>query len=297
VTDGKHVWVHFGTGDLACYDFAGKQLWSFDLTQRYGPLSIWWGRGNSPILFENLLISVCMQDPKGGGQNYVVAHDKLTGEEKWLVKRVTGAKEESADSYTTPILRRHDGKVEMIVFGGNVLDAYDPATGKRLWQCTPFKGNRVIAGPTLAGDTFYAVQGMKGPLFAIKAGGSGDLTDAHIRWQYKGATPDASSPVVSNGLVFLATLAGAAICLDDSNGKELWKERMGEAFRATPLVAGGKIYFFSKEGRATVIEAAREFKRVAQVDLGEEIIASPAAADGSLFVRTKEHLWRIGVKK
>jgi len=296
VTDGKHVWVHFGNGDLACYDFAGKQIWSLNLTKKFGPYSIWWGHGNSPVLFENLLISVCMQDPKGG-QSYVVAHDKLTGDEKWLVKRDTGAASEPADSYTTPIFYRHDGRTEMIVLGGNVLDAYDPATGKRLWHCNAFKGNRVIPGPTLVGDTVYSVQGMKGPLFAIRAGGTGDVTAGNVRWKYTGATPDASSPVAANGLVFMATLTGAVICLDADTGRELWKERLGETFRATPLVAGDNIYFISKEGKTTVVKAAREFKVVAEAELGEDIIASPAVAGDNLYIRTKEHLYRIGVRR
>lgn len=293
VTDGQHVWVHFGTGDLACYDFAGKQIWAFNFTERYGPYTIWWGHANSPVLFGDLLISVCMQDPKGNGQSYVVAHDKLTGKEKWLQKRLTGAKEEPADSYTTPLLYTHDGRTEVIVFGGNVLDAYDPVTGERLWQCDAFKGNRVISGPTLAGDTVYAIQGMKGPVFAIKAGGK-ESSEARVRWKYPGATPDASTPVVTGGLLFMVNNAGVAYCLDAKDGRELWKQRLSDQHRASPLAAGGKIYFLGKDGKATIVDAGREYKVLATCELGEEIIASPAAAHGALFLRTKGHLYRIG---
>jgi outer membrane protein assembly factor BamB len=297
VTDGKHVWVHFGTGDLVCYDFAGMRVWSVNLVDRFGPYTIWWGHANSPVLAGDLLISVCIQDPKGGGKSYVVAHDKETGKERWFMKRDTGAAAEPADSYTTPILYRHDGRTEVIVFGGNVLDAYDPATGKRLWQCSAFKGNRVISGPTLAGDTVYAIQGMKGPLFAVRAGGAGDVTATHVRWKYVGGTPDAASPLVTGGLVFLATNVGAAVCLDATTGQELWKERLGDGFRASPLAAGGKVYFLSKEGKATIVEAARTFKMIAQTELDDEIVASPAVARGNLFIRTKGHLYRIGDAK
>jgi outer membrane protein assembly factor BamB len=297
VTDGRHVWAHFGNGDLACYDFAGTQVWALNLAQQHGPYTIWWGHANSPVLAGDLLISVCVQDPKGGGQSYVVAHDKATGMQRWLVKRDTGAKAEPADSYTTPVLYRHNGRTEVIVFGGNVLDAYDPVTGQKLWQCLVFQGNRVISGPTLAGDTVYAIQGMKGPLYAVQAGGNGDVTASHVRWKYAGGTPDAASPLVVNGLVFLATNAGAAICLDTATGQELWKERLGDGFRASPLAAGGKVYFLSKEGKATVVEAARTFRQVAQTDLEEDIVASPAAAGGDLFLRTKGHVYRIGGMK
>ena len=295
VTDGQHVWVHFGNGDLACYDYGGKKVWAQNLAEKYGFYSIWWGHANSPLLVGDLLISTCMQDPKGGGKSYVVAHDKRTGKEKWYADRTTGAKDEWADSYTTPLLFNNKGRAELIILGGNVLDAYDPSSGKRLWLSKPFNGNRLISGPTLAGDKVYALQGMKGPLFAIKAGGAGDVTTSQVLWKYGStANPDSASPVYVNGLVFLATNVGAVMCVDAENGNEVWKERLGEAFRATPLVAEGRIYFFAKEGMATIIEASREFKTIARMDLGEEIIASPAAARGSLFVRTKAHLYRIG---
>ena len=314
VTDGRHVWVHFGNGDLACYDFAGERVWSLNLTERFGPYTIWWGHANSPVLAgvqkgdsplkekrgtvpfsdTDVLISACMQDPKGGGRSYLVAHDKETGKERWVIERATGATSEPADAYTTPLLYERDGRIQVIVFGGNVLDAYAPADGKRLWHCDVFKGNRVISGPTLAGDTVYAVQGMRGPLFAVRADGVGDVTASHVLWKYAGGTPDAASPLAYRGLVFLATNAGQAVCLDAASGKELWKERLGRSFRASPLGAGGKVYFISKEGKVTVVEAAREFQLVAQSELNEEVVASPAATHGDLFLRTKGHLYRFG---
>jgi outer membrane protein assembly factor BamB len=293
VTDGKYVWVHFGNGELACYDFAGTLVWLRDLTKDYGFYSIWWGHANSPLLVDDLLISACMQDPKDGGKSYLVAMDKLTGKERWFKSRDTGAKAEPADSYTTPLLSRRQGRTELIVFGGNVLDAYEPRTGAQIWHCDIFKGNRVISGPTLVGDTVYAVQGMKGPLFAVRTGGSDDVTATHVRWKYTGPTPDAASPVVANGLVFLATNTGFVICVDAEDGKEVWKQRLGDAFRATPLVADGKIFFFSMEGKATVVEAAREYKMIAQSDLGDTIMASPAAIRNSLLIRTKGYLYRV----
>ena len=302
VTDGQHVWVHFGNGDLACYDFAGQQIWTANLAKNYGAYSIWWGHANSPLLVGDLLICACSQDPLLGGKSYVAALDKRTGKEKWYVDRGTGAKGEPGDSYTTPLLFKNNDRSELIVLGGNVLDAYDPATGKKLWHCRPFdpvKGNRVISGPTLVGDTVYAIQGMKGPLFAIKAGGTDDVTKTHVRWQFAAskATPDAACPVVANGLVFMANNDGIAFCIDADNGKQVWKERLGNAFRATPLVADGKIYFFAKDGKASIVEASRELKLLSQADLGEDLMASPAAAHGSLFIRTKGHLYRIGAGK
>ncbi len=301
VTDGKHVWAHFGTGVLACYDFAGEPVWSTNMIERYGPYSIWWGHSNSPVLFGDLLLAACVQDPKGGGKNYVVALEKLTGKERWYTKRETGATKEDADAYTTPLLYRHDGRTDLIVFGGNLLDAYDPATGRRLWFCKAFKGSRCISGPTLAGDTVYATQGMNnGPVFAVRAEAAAphdepaDVTATNVLWKFTGTTPDAACPVVVKGLVFLVTNAGVGICVDGATGKQLWKERLGTAFRATPLVVGDKIYFLNKEGKTTIVEAAREFKKLAECDLDEDTVASPAVAWGHLFIRTKGHVYRIG---
>jgi len=293
-TNGKHVWAHFGTGDLVCFDFAGNKKWALNLTERFGPYSIWWGHANSPVIVDDLLISQCVQDPKGGGKSYVVALHKLTGKEAWYVERNTGAFDEPGDSYTTPILHRAHGRTELIVFGGNVLDAYDPATGKQLWRCSAFTGNRVISGPTLAGDTVYAVQGMKGPLFAVKAGGAGDVNKTHVSWKYAGATPDAASPVVARGLVFLATNNGVAICVDARDGQEIWKQRLTDGFRATPLVAGSRIYFFGKDGKTFIVEAARKYTLVGRGDLGDDVMASPAVAGNDLILRTRSHLYRIG---
>jgi outer membrane protein assembly factor BamB len=298
VTDGQHVWVTFGNGDIACYTAAGEKVWSKSLLDEYGPLSIWWGHGNSPIVYKDLLITNVIQDPAGKGPSYVVAHEKLTGKKRWFVERVTGAKGEPADSYTTPLLWNKNGKMELIIFGGNVLDSYDPDTGDRLWWYGGFKGNRVISGPTLVGDTVFAVEGMKGPVYAVKAGGKADVSASNLVWKTKskGSNPDASTPVVTNGLVFMANNDGVAMCLDAATGEEQWKERLGSPMRASPLASGDRVYFFGKDGKATIVAASRSYTLIAQPELGEEIIASPAVAGNDLYVRTKNHLYRIGEK-
>ena len=298
VTDGKHVWVTFGNGAIACYTADGAKVWDLNLLKDYGPLSIWWGHGSSPVIFKDLLITNVIQDPAGSGPSYVVAHDKLTGKKKWLTPRVTGAKGEPGDSYTTPLLHTHDGQTDLILFGGNVLDAYNPDDGTLLWSYKGVQGNRVISGPTLVGDTVVAIEGMKGPVFAVKAGGKGDVTKSNLLWKTKtkGSNPDASTPVVAHGLIFMASNNGVAFCLDAATGEELWKERLGAEIRASPLVAGDRVYFLAKDGKASIVAAAREYKLIGQPELDEEVIASPAVAGDDLYVRTKKNLYRIGKK-
>jgi outer membrane protein assembly factor BamB len=296
VTDGQHVWVTFGNGDVACYTYEGDKVWGLNLIKEYGPLSIWWGHGNSPVLYKNLLITNVMQDPLLKGASYVVAHEKLTGKKKWYVDRATGAQGEPGDSYTTPLLHTHDGRTDLIVFGGLVLDAYNPDDGTLLWTYKGFGGNRVISGHTLVDGTVYAVEGMKGPVYAVATGDNGDVTKSNLVWKTKskGATPDASTPVVANGLVFLASNDGIAFCLDAKTGEQLWRERLGSEVRASPLAAGNAIYYFGKDGKASIIAATREYKLIAQPELGEEIIASPAVVGDDLYIRTKAHVYRIG---
>ena len=129
--------VHFGNGELAAYDFAGERLSARNLQDDYGQYSIWWGHANSPVLFQDLVISVSCRNPlsdlgKTQADSYLVAHDKHTGELKWKSARMTGAEAEQGDSYTTPVLCQTPRGWQLIVMGGNQLDGYDPATGAQL---------------------------------------------------------------------------------------------------------------------------------------------------------------------
>src|SRR5262249_20107540 len=156
------VVAHFGTGVLAAYDFAGKQLWKHDLQAEHGPYTSWWGHANSPVIVGDLVVSVCMNDSladlpgRKAVESYLVAHDKRTGQQRWKTARNTEAPKEEADAYTTPLLRTANGRQELVVMGGNQLDAYDPATGKRLWYVTDLVGGRTVTGPTIGGGLIFA---------------------------------------------------------------------------------------------------------------------------------------------
>ncbi len=127
-TDGKLVAVHFGNGETAVYDFDGNRKWGHNFQQEYGNYTIWWGHANSPALFKGMLISACMQDSLEGvsdplSPSYLVAHDLATGQQIWKTMRMTGAKDEENDAYTTPVFVQRGGRWEMIVMGGNLVDA------------------------------------------------------------------------------------------------------------------------------------------------------------------------------
>jgi outer membrane protein assembly factor BamB len=300
VTDGERVIVHFGNGDLAAYDFAGKQLWYRNLQKDHGMYSIWWGHANSPVLYHDLVITVCMQDslvdlPEAErADSYLVAHDKRTGEEKWKTLRKTQAKAEECDSYTTPLLHLAGGRAELIVMGGNQIDAYDPVTGKQLWYLPGIVGGRTITGPTQSHDLVYATQGMRGPLLAVRLGETGRLAPSAVVWKQTQATPDTCCPVLWKDLLFLISDNGIVQCYDAQTGKLHWKERLPGDFKASPLAADGKVYFLNLAGECTVVAAAPRFEKPVVNKVADGTIASPAVSDGRLFLRGNKALYCIG---
>lgn len=298
VTDGKVVIAHFGNGDLAAYDFDGRQLWRRNLQQDHGEYSIWWGHANSPVLHENLVISVCMQDscsdlPGKPSPSYVVAHDKLTGKEVWKQPRMTEAAAESCDSYVTPIFRRAGEQVEMIVLGGQMLNAYDPASGQQLWSLSKLIGNRTITGPVAAGDMIFATQGMRQPILAVRPSGTGELPRRDILWRVEAPTPDSPTPVVWADLLFFVTNDGIARCIRTTTGRQAWKERLKGEYRASPVVGEGRVYFLNTKGLTTVVSATATFDRLTENQVDDETLASPAIADGKIFIRGRKTLYCV----
>jgi len=296
VTDGRLVVVHFGNGDLAAYDFDGKQLWRRNLQKDHGEYTIWWGHGNSPVLYDDLVISVCMQDscadlPGEPSASYVVAHDKQTGRQVWKTLRPTKAPGERGDSYTTPVFWQNKGRREMVVMGGQILDAYDPATGKRLWYLPGLIGIRAVTGPVVAHGMIYATQGMHRPLLAVKPAGDGPRTRDDVAWRLDQGTSDSPTPVVWGELLFMVDNNGVARCLNALTGRLLWKERLRGGYRASPMAAEGRVYFLNMEGRTTVVSASPRFDRLTENQLDDATFASPAVSDGRIFIRGRKRLY------
>ena len=299
VTDGELVVVHFGNGDLAAYDFDGNRLWKRNLQEDHGAFSIWWGRANSPVLHGDLVISVCMQDscadlPGEPSPSYIVAHDKRTGEQRWFTLRPTRAPAEHGDSYTTPIFRPSGDRLEMIVMGGQILDAYDPADGRRLWWLDGLTGNRLIPSPVTAGDMIFAVQGMREPLLAVRPGGDGARPRSDIVWASGPGTSDSPSPIVWGELIFMITNNGILRCFDTLSGRLHWTERLKGEYRASPIAAEGRLYWLNTSGLTTVVSASSRFQRLTENQLDDETFASPAVSEGRVFIRGRKHLYCLG---
>jgi outer membrane protein assembly factor BamB len=144
---------------------------------------------------------------------------------------------------------------------------------------------------------FISSSYMKPVLYAVKpAGAKGDVTDTHIAWSHAKGAPNTPSPIAVGDELYFVSDSGIATCLDARTGKLQWTERLGGGFSASPVLAEGRLYFQNEEGVGTVLKAAKTFELLARNDLGERTLASPAAADGTLFLRSQSHLWRIGAK-
>ena len=299
VTDGQLVVCHWGNGLLAAYDFDGNKLWQRNLQEEHGKYTIWWGHGNSPILYGDLVINVCMQDsladlPGDPSPSYIAAYHKRSGAPAWKVLRPTAATAESCDSYTTPILRVNNKRTEMIVWGGQILDAYDPQTGRKLWELTGLSGNRVIPSPVLYGDMIFAIQGMRQALLAVRPSGDGPRTRDDIVWKFDQGTSDSPSPIVVGEQLFMISNDGVLRCFDPVEGRLLWKERLRGEYRASPIAAAGRLYFVNMKGLTTVVSASRRFDKLTENQLDDEFVASPAVAHGCIYLRGKNALYCIG---
>ncbi len=302
VTDGRLVVVHFGNGDTAAYDYDGKQLWHRNFQKDYGDYTIWWGHANSPVLYGDLVISIVTNDmchdlPGEPSPCYVVAHDKRTGREVWRTMRATEANDEGGDGYTTPLLHEVDGHTELIVMGSECLDAYDPATGRRLWYLPGIIGIRPVTGPVAAGRTVFATHGKKGPFIAVRPEGEGKQSEDRILWSSKKGTPDTPCPIVADGVVYWVNDNGIAHALDAQTGAILWKKRLaGGPFRASPVWADGRLYFTGTRGTTTVVRAGREFEKLAENHLDDELYASPVLDDGRIYLRGRKAIYCLGEK-
>ena len=299
VTDGRHVWVMTGTGVLKAFDFDGRELWTRDIQKDYGPFGLNWGYASSPLLHRGVLYVQVLHGMKTDDPSYVLAIETLTGKTRWRVERPTDAVAESPDSYTTPALLRYEGKEEIVVTGGDYVTGHDPATGQEVWRAgglNPSKDRsyRIVASPIVAGGMIYVPSRVR-PLMALKPGGRGDVSTSHVVWTTDQG-PDVPTPATDGKYIFILNDRGILWCRDAKTGAEIWGSQRARpgTYSASPVVADGRLYVTSEDGVTTVLEAGPEFKVLAENDLADYTLSSPAISDGQIFMRTQKFLYCIG---
>jgi outer membrane protein assembly factor BamB len=284
--DGTRVFSVFLGSDalhVTATDLDGKILWQ----EKAGGFRSEHGYGASPVLHGDLVI--VSGDSLAGC--FLAGLDRSTGKVVWKADRKATGRH---GDYATPIIATLAGKPQLILMGLGEVSSYDPRTGKRLWNC---KGPSEVTGctPAFSDTLVFATGGYpEKNLLAIRADGSGDVTDTHVAWRSNSGVAYVPSPLYHDGLLYLVSDGGVATCFEAKSGKQLWQERLAGAFTSSPVLAGGRVYVTNESGRTHVFEAGRTFRRAATNDLGERVLATPAICGGRVYLRTSQALYCIG---
>ena len=293
VVETGRLFVSFGTCGTACLSTeTGAILWrreDIKIEHEVGPSS-------SPVLAKDKLIIPF----DGKDLQFVVALDKQTGQTIWNAARsfVDGRRPYPAHSCCTPLVVPVNGADQVVVPGAQRTFAYDLATGKELWWVT-HGGWSIVPRPVFGNGLIYTTTGYNAPdrdsaLMAIRPDGHGEVTESKVAWRVTRHVPMMPSPVlVSNRLFAVTDDAGTAYCLDALTGADVWRQRIGGKYSASPLAAPGRIYLFDRDGTTVVVEAADSFRVLARNKLKSGCMASAAVAGRALILRTKSHLYRI----
>jgi outer membrane protein assembly factor BamB len=312
VTDGKNVYFMYGSGDLAGLDDEGNILWSRNLETEYGNISIKYGYSSSPLLHNGKLYILIQRrhttyrSPNSTTLDpFILAVDAGTGKNIFKQPRKTDARNESLDSYSSPILLQHSGRVEIIVIGADYVTANDPVSGKELWRYEYARQKstrgRNITSPVIVEGLVVGVppRGADG-LLAIKSGSDGTITDDHIAWRFDGPSPDCSTPLYYKGnLYVLADRKGGVItCLEALTGRQKWQGKLGGGAPWWASITAGddKLYCINEAAEAVVLAAGdKELKILHRIDMGDKPTqASIAIANEHLFIRTANKLFCVG---
>ena len=283
IVDGKQVYVHFGHMGTATLSLDGKLAWKND-TIKYPPVH---GNGGTPALVDGKLIFSC----DGARDPFVIALNTKDGKQAWKVNRSVNAKRKF--SFCTPLVLKTANGTQVLLPGSDMIGAYDPANGKEIWRVN-YDGYSVVPRPVVGhGMVFFSTGFDRAKAMAVQLGGKGDVTETHVKWVLPKGAPHTPSMVLTGNELFMVSDGGIASCVDAKSGEVHWSERLGGGCSASPILANGKLYVVNEAGTVYVVDAGKEFNVLSKKSLGERSLASPAVADGALFIRTTGHLWRF----
>jgi len=297
-TDGKHVWAFAGNGALACYDFDGKLAWSVDL-QKYGKFSIAFGCHWTPVLYKDKILLQVMHR----NTQIVVALEAATGKELWQVKRPGYSKGESPDVYASAFVWEGEGGPLLVAHGNDFCTGHKLEDGTEVWRVNGLNPGgsgawRFVSCPLCTPDLIVVPSCKNGPLVGfnpVGAKGNIDPDNKAELWRFK-STPDVVSPIRVGDIVYLSS-DGPFTAVDAKTGTQLYRENLSKGFHRSNLVtADGKIYVASSTGATDVVQVGKDFKKLATNTLPDVLYASPAIADGRIYLRGTEYLWAIGTK-
>jgi outer membrane protein assembly factor BamB len=297
-TDGEVVVAFFGSQGLYAYDLEGRVLWTRDLGRidagAYDLPDYEWGTASSPILYRDLVIVQCDQQ-KG---SFLAALDRKTGKTVWKTER------DELPSWGTPTIYPGKTRTELVTNSPNFIRGYDPLTGKELWRLG--RSSKITAPtPIFSGDLILVASGRRpeAPIFAIRAGASGDITLAEeqtqsraVAWSKTQRGPYMPTPLCYRGALYVLGNAGILDAYELQTGREIYRQRIphqGSGFSASPVASDGKIYLSSEDGDIFVVSAGEQFALVGTNHMDDPLMATPAISSGTLIVRTQHMLYGI----
>lgn len=299
ITDGTHVWVMTGNGRLSCFTMDGKEVWKRAIQADYGRFGLNHGYASTPLLHGGRLYVQVIHGFKTDDPSYVFAVDKVTGKTVWKVERPTDAVQESQDNYATPQIATVGGTSQLVVSGADWVTGHDLATGKELWRIGGFNPgdnpfNRTIASSLVIGGNVFTPSTRGRPFIGFRAGGSGDITGKNELWR-NNLGADVPTPTTDGKHIYVVNDKGFLNCLEAATGKVVYEGQRIEpgTYSASPLLADGKIYCLNEDGTTTVVKAGPDFEILGVNKLDSFTLASPAAVDNQIFIRTGEHLYCI----
>ncbi len=289
VLDGQRAYVHFGNfGTAAINRKDGSIAWT---TTEFDDVKYSVGPGSSPILYGDLFIVHC----DGTNGRFLLALNKDTGKIAWKKDRWNKMSKspENEKSFNTPVLVKIDGKDQLISLHADAITGYDPLTGNEIWRHA-YKGYSNVAVPVVGHGHVYVNTGYDYPeFFALKLGAVGTVPEENITWSIRRGIGARVSPLLVGDHLYLTTDDGIVQCVDAKTGEQVWRERIGGQFCASPIFVDGRIYFFDQTGTTTILAPGDTFKQIGQPKLGDGFMASPAIAGKALFLRSKSHLYRV----
>jgi outer membrane protein assembly factor BamB len=281
VIAGDRVFVHFGADGTAALTMAGEIVWKTTL-----PYESQHGAGGSPIVHGEALIL----SGDGHDRAFIVALETASGKVKWKTNR----RSPFDQAYSTPLVVRVGDRDQIVSVGAYRAAAYDPETGREIWRVQYRDGFSNVPRPVYGHGLVFMATGFQQPsLIAVRPDGTGDVTKTHVAWTLSRGAPLTPSPLLVGDELYVINDGGILTCADARTGAIHWQMRLGGMYSASPVYADGRIYLLGEHGGAMTIAPGREFRRVGTGTLDGAMLASMAVAEGSLFIRTDSHLYRI----
>ncbi|MFC1634598.1 PQQ-binding-like beta-propeller repeat protein [Planctomycetota bacterium] len=284
VSDGERIYGYFGADGLMCVNAEGKLLW-----KETEPLfDSKYGAATSPVVKDNVLIIVSDVRESATLPSSITAFDCVSGEPLW--KKLRESHKDYA-TYGTPLVSSMNGRKVVMAHGWQDVKGYDLETGDELWSYPiVHNGHHLVASLVSDTERLYVIGAREIRAFDLL---KLETADYPLVWSRPVRGEKSPTPVVVNGLMFLVTESGIAICLDAETGAIQWEKRLGGRYYSSVITMANKVFFTNESGKTKIVPADGEFRILAENTLNEPVYASLVPTGDKLFIRTDRHIYCI----